>query len=93
MEKNNQVLYKVGTKNGILKDLFARNRIQLCKTQFFTLKEVKGDVIAFRTVIRVQSKFGGQGFVKCYCRKKCLNKSKCKKNNVLCNSKCSVSRT
>ena len=80
MEKNDQDLYKVGTKNAILKDLFASNQIQLCKTQFFTLEVVKEDVIAVRAAKGVQSRFGGQGFVKCNCRENCLNnRCKCKK--------------
>ena len=41
MGKNDQDMYKVGTKSGILKDLFARNQIQPRKIQFFTLEDVK----------------------------------------------------
>ena len=41
MRKNDQDMYKVGTKSGILKDSFAGNQIQPRKIQFFTLEDVK----------------------------------------------------
>ena len=82
LEKNGQDLYKAGTKIGILKDLLARNqpcKIQPCNTQIFTLEKVKEDEIAV-CANRIQSRFSGQGFVKCNCREKCSNnRCKCKK--------------
>lgn len=90
MERTDAGLYKIGTKHGVLDHLYTRVQIHPCKTSFLTLDDVKkDDLISLRGANKKDSKFGGQGFVKCTCKQGCQTKHCfCKKNGLLCNSKC-----
>lgn len=82
-------LYRVGTKHGTINTLFSRNQIKECKENFLNFKDVPDVKLSLREISAKDSKFGGQGFIKCHCNKKCSSKlCKCKRSNVLCNSKC-----
>lgn len=64
--------------------------------QYYILKRYQIHVsveaeIALRTAVQLESKCGGQGFVKCNCSgaKRCsTNRCKCFKSKVKCNSRC-----
>ncbi|XP_072400942.1 uncharacterized protein [Diabrotica undecimpunctata] len=89
---NTDGFYKVGTSSGILPQLFARNQIAPCKAMFMSNTDVPNTELALRTIVKKQSRFGGQGFIKCNCKKKCVDgKCHCRKNGLICNSKCHYS--
>lgn len=90
----NENLYKLGTKYGILSQLYSRNEFGVCKEQFVTIEEIPDTNITLRECARKDSNLGGQGFQHCNCTSECnTNRCKCKKTQVLCNSKCHKSRT
>lgn len=87
--KTDDNMYQLGTKNGVIQHLYTRSEFDLCKQKFLDVNAVKKDKqISLRQA--ASSASGSiQGFFMCKCAKKCLtNLCKCKKNNVLCNSKC-----
>ncbi|XP_022177881.1 KRAB-A domain-containing protein 2-like [Myzus persicae] len=81
--------YKIGTKNGILSSLYARNQIFQCKEQFISSNDVPNIEIPLRTASTQNSLTGGQEFIFCSCKTKCTTRRcKCKQLNILCSSKC-----
>lgn len=81
--------YRVGTREGTISRLFARNQIFPCKESFLSADEVPDKEYTVRSLSLRSSLTGGQGFFFCQCKTKCTsNRCKCKSNNVLCNSKC-----
>ena len=82
-------LYRVGTKYGTINTLLSRNHIKKCKENILNFEDVPDVQLSLREISAKHSKFGGQGFTKCHCNKKCSSKlCKSKRSNVLCNSKC-----
>jgi len=80
--------YELATKLGKLKALYTRNQFTLCKENFLSIEEVAIEEISVREMVNRLSLFGGQGFRKCNCSKKCTTKMcLCKSANLLCNSK------
>ncbi|XP_060873867.1 KRAB-A domain-containing protein 2-like [Metopolophium dirhodum] len=89
LEKTTDGFYRLGTKYGILKQLYARSQFSLCTEKFITLSDVPDVDICLRKASESQSLGNGQGFFKCTCQQKCTTKRCiCLKNNLLCNSKC-----
>ena len=92
IEKEN--LYKLGTKHGILDQFYSRNEFTICKEKFISINEVPENAITLRECARKESNLGGQGFQHCNCTAECnSNRCKCKKLQILCNSKCHKSRS
>lgn len=93
----NDGFYRLGTKHGVLNRLYVRNEMELCAQQFFTVDEVpETSQISLREAVGAASVSGrSQGFLKCNCTKsKCqTNGCKCKREGVLCNSRCHNSDT
>ena len=90
LEVVDEGFYRLGTRDGVLKQLYARSQFSYCSQNIIKESEVPVDKeVALRTVATYQSSGSGQGFFKCTCHTKCQTlKYRCKKNNVLCNSKC-----
>ena len=86
-------LYKLGTKHGLLNQLYTRNQFSPCVEQFMTIAEViQGEDISLREVAHLDSIGTGQGFAKCSCTKTCNSgRCKCFQNAVKCNSRCRCS--
>uniref|UniRef100_A0A6P7GY04 Uncharacterized protein LOC114347864 n=1 Tax=Diabrotica virgifera virgifera TaxID=50390 RepID=A0A6P7GY04_DIAVI len=82
--------YKIGTRDGILRQHYARSQFSPCPKNMINENEVPMDKeVALRTVATAQSSGSGQGFFRCSCKTKCMSKKCfCKKKNVKCNSKC-----
>jgi hypothetical protein len=82
--------YKLGTRNGILKQLYARSQFGRCNQRLIKIEEVPTEKeISLRSAATAQSTGTGQGFVKCSCKNKCQNnRCLCVKSKVLCQSKC-----
>jgi hypothetical protein len=85
----NDDFYKIGTKHGVLPQLYARNQVAPSDTSFLKVEEVPESSISLREACAKSSLVGGQGFVRCSCTKKCENnRCACKRKNLLCNSRC-----
>ncbi|KAK4881509.1 hypothetical protein RN001_004828 [Aquatica leii] len=81
--------YRLGTKHGILNQLYTRNLFTHCKEKFISESEVPDEHVSMRECARKESHLGGQGFQHFNCISGCaFNRCKRKKFNVLCNSKC-----
>lgn len=89
MERADQGLYTLGTKNGNLKKLYSRNEFQLAPSGFLSLAEIpSGSSVDVRQEAMLSSG-SKQGFVRCNCLKGCQTKAcACIKSNIKCNSKC-----
>lgn len=86
---NNDGFYRIGTRDGTLKNLLVRSQFDVCKENIINISEVGSKEVGIRTLATSQSLGSGQGFKKCACKNKCQSKKcNCVKNNVLCNSKC-----
>lgn len=87
-------LYKLGTKYGVLNQLYSRNEFTVCKEKFVSIDDVPNTTCSLRECARKDSNLGGQGFQHCNCTGECnSNRCKCKKMHVLCNSKCHKSNS
>lgn len=87
-------VYKLGTKHGLLNSHYARNQFTPCLEKFLDIKDLETDKeISLREAARYQSVGTGQGIFHCTCKKNCLNKTcKCYRSNRICNSRCHSSR-
>ncbi|KAG7295212.1 hypothetical protein JYU34_022182 [Plutella xylostella] len=94
LEKRNEN-HKIGTSVEILKDWMPRNAIQLSNMTFND--PVPNESLSLREICQKLSRFGGQGYLKCSCKKTNIqcstNRCACKKHAVLCNSRCHYSST
>ena len=79
-------MFKLGTKEGILKSHYARNQFEVLPSKHLSLEQVdKSQERPLRTAANAQSQGGGQGFTKCGCQKSCQgNNNICYKGNVIC---------
>jgi len=86
-DKGNAV---IGTRYGRLNGMFGANEMSICKQDLILQEELNCETsISVREAASQQSLSGGQGFFKCSCKSKfSSNRCKCKKNGVLCNSRC-----
>ena len=75
LEVNDGGLYKLGCRSGILDSLYSRNQFSPTLESFLTLDDVNTErIIPLRTAAGEESMGGGQGFFKCSCTGKCINK-------------------
>lgn len=74
MEVTSDGYYKVGCRNGIINTLYARNQIGMCKEDFVSLSDDPNASISLRKASSANSLSGGQGFFKCFCKRKCESK-------------------
>ncbi|XP_025410739.1 KRAB-A domain-containing protein 2-like [Sipha flava] len=89
LEKTEYDLYRIGCKDGILEKLYCRSEFITCKEKFITYNQVPKNHISLRAAATKASTGSGKGFVKCTCKTSCrTNRCLCKKNKILCNSKC-----
>lgn len=86
--------YRLGTKNGRLDRLYARSQFTVCEGDLLSTTDVPDCNLALRSVANSQSNGDGQGMLRCNCTTKCqTNKCKCKRLNMLCNSRCHKSNS
>ncbi|CAG5059156.1 unnamed protein product [Parnassius apollo] len=68
LQRNNEGIYKVGTKHGVLQNLYCRTEFDICIQKFLKVGWVKQDMeISLRTIAAKYSVGSGQGFVRCSC--------------------------
>jgi len=84
LNKNEDNLYQLGTKEGVLNKMYARSEFDICKQAFVQINQVcRISEISLRTAATFIAGGSTQGFVRCHCRKKCQhNWCNCKKNEL-----------
>ena len=84
-------LYKLGMHHGILNQHYTPNQFSPSGEQLMNIADVPRDKeVGLREVANAEAMGSGQGFKKCLCKGGCNNnRCKCRKNNVVCNSRCS----
>ncbi|GBM13994.1 hypothetical protein AVEN_166185-1 [Araneus ventricosus] len=88
LSKTEDGFYKLGTKTGILKQLYAKSEFNVCKQRFLTKEDAPAVKISLRQTAIKKSLGTGRAFRKCDCKSKCTtNRCACRKNQLLCNSK------
>ncbi|XP_060800680.1 KRAB-A domain-containing protein 2-like [Amyelois transitella] len=87
----NNGVYQVGTKSGIIKNWFPRDRLQLASSVEFK-EDVPQNLLTLKEAVTKQTLFGDEAFNKCLCKpskNQCHNfKCACYKKKILCSSKC-----
>ncbi|KAI4473560.1 hypothetical protein M0804_015289 [Polistes exclamans] len=63
--------YRLGTSEGILKQLYARSQFTLCPINLHKIENIPDHEISLQSVAIAQSNGSGQGFIKCTCKRKC----------------------
>ncbi|XP_063593704.1 uncharacterized protein LOC134770628 [Penaeus indicus] len=90
LERDQNDMYTIGVKAGVLKAKLSRNQFDLCPQRLLGEDSINRDrVVSLREAVTFESNCGGQGFVKSNCPgpKKCrTNRCKCFKNKVKCNT-------
>jgi len=102
VEVTEHFFYRVGVIGGILNDAYLQESLLVePRTQpaIYGLQDVLANWkdmknISLRAALAEISPTGGQGFTKCGCKGSCdSNSCKCKKTNVMCNSRCHYGNT
>ncbi|VDO13679.1 unnamed protein product [Brugia timori] len=87
-EVNSSGLYKLGTKEGHINRLYARNEFSIADSDFIDIADVPSISLSLRTA-SMHASGSQQGFISCSCQRYCIDKKcKCKKNGIKCGSKC-----
>ncbi|GBN17862.1 hypothetical protein AVEN_142355-1 [Araneus ventricosus] len=71
LSKTEDGFYKLGTKTGILKQLYTKSKFIVCKQRFLTKEDVPAVEISLRQTAIKQSLGTGQCFRKCDWKSKC----------------------
>jgi hypothetical protein len=86
--------FRVGTSVGTLSGYLCRNQIEAVNDTSLSISMIPSLQISLCEAVRKISKTGGQGYLNCKCKDGCkTSKCKCKKKNILCNSRCHGSMT
>ena len=92
IDRNENNMYTICVKSGILKPKYSRNQFDLCPQRLLQESDVdQTKTTTLRQAVTQESTSGGQGYVKCNCAgsKRCeSNRCKCFKNKVKCSSRC-----
>ena len=90
MDINDDKMYKIGTSQGVLKNLFTRVQFDVCKESFLNPEDVP--VSSTTSVREAHGKTAvteSQGYERCNCKTGCNNNiCKCLREARQCNSKC-----
>ena len=90
LDENN--MYTINVKGGILKGKFSRNQFDLCPQRLLTDADVdRTRTVSLRQAVSKESSSGGQGYIRCNCAgpNRCkTNGCKCFKNKIKCSSRC-----
>ena len=71
---NSSGLYLLGTKEGLLKRLYARNEFTAADNNFIEAHDVPSSPLSLRSASMITSG-SKQGFVSCHCKRYCIDKS------------------
>ena len=97
LNRDENDMYKIAVKAGILTTKFSRNQFDLCPQRLLNDSDVNTEYsVTLRQALKSTAS-GGQGFFHCDCsngKKQCqTNRCKCYKAKRLCNSRCHRSLT
>ena len=92
MDHDENDLYTICVKAGVLKNKFTRNQFDLCPQRLITESDVDtSKKITLHQAVKEESSCGGQGYIRCNCagtKRCCTNRCKCFKSNIKCSSRC-----
>ena len=81
--------YELCCAAGCLTILFARSQFDRVVTESTFAVNLDRKIDSVREAVKLLSVGGGQGMLKCNCSGQCdSNRCSCKKNNLICNSRC-----
>ena len=88
VDVNSSGLYLLGTKEGLLERLYARNEFTTVDNNFIEARDVPSSSRSLRPASMITSG-STQEFVSCHCKRYCIDKKcKCQSKNMKCNFKC-----
>jgi len=88
VDVNSTGLYLLGTKEGLVERLYARNEFTAADNNFIEAHDVPSSSLSLRSASIITSG-SKQGSVSCNCKRYCIDKKcKCLSKNMKCNSKC-----
>lgn len=76
--------YKLANKKGTLKQLYIHYQLIICKEKLLSIDEISSQEMSLREAAAANSRSEGQGYTRCYCKKKCST-TKCN-----CKSSCAI---
>ena len=92
VDRDSNDMYRIAVRTGLHTGKYSRNQFDLCVQKLLTDCDVSQDQeVALRTAVQMESRCGGQGFLKCNCAgsNRCqTNRCKCFKAKIKCNSRC-----
>jgi hypothetical protein len=87
---NSSGLYLLGTKEGLLERLYARNEFTTSDNNFIEAHDVLSSSLSLWLASMITSG-SEQGFVSCHCKRYCIDKKyKCRSENMKCKDRKSV---
>jgi len=88
VDDNSSRLYLLGTKEGLLEQLYARNEFTAADNNFIEAHDVPSSSLSLRSASMITSG-SKQGLVSSHCTTYCTDKKcKCRSKNMKCNPKC-----
>ena len=79
LDRDESDLYTIAVRHGVLQGKYARNQFDVCSEKLITESEVNStNEVALRSAVQLESKCGGQGFLRC----NCTGKQRCKQINA-----------
>jgi hypothetical protein len=95
IDRDENDMYRIAVRAGMLKGKYSRNQFDLCVQKLLQESDIsRNEELPLRTAVQLESRCGGQGFLKCNCSGagKCQsNRCRCFKAKVKCNSRCHAS--
>ncbi|XP_064096547.1 uncharacterized protein LOC135208374 [Macrobrachium nipponense] len=92
VDRDQNDMYKISVKSGMLKTRFSRNQFDLCPQKLLKESDVNcTQEVSLRQAVAKESKSGGQDSVRCNCagNRRCeSNRCKCYKSKIKCSSRC-----
>jgi hypothetical protein len=89
MQQNSNQLYTLATRDGVLDKQYSRNEFEVADNNFLMSSDLNTEATISLRAAAASACNSKQGFVMCNCRKGCKsNQCKCKRRNLLCNSRC-----
>jgi hypothetical protein len=73
VDVNSSGLYQLGTKDGLLERLYARNEFTTADNKFIDAHDVPSSLLSLWSASMITSG-SKQGFVSCNCKRYCINK-------------------
>jgi len=90
-----RTIYRIAARAAVLNGKYSRNQFDICAQKLLGESDVfRQQEVSLRSAVQLESKCGGQEFVKCNCAGggRCQsNRCRCFRSKVKCNSRCRAS--